>query len=157
MSPRAALRLERLGFRHVYDYTAGKADWLAAGLPSERGEARGSDGGRAIDAAQHVPTCQLDDLVADARAKAQKLDADHCVVVDGTGVVHGRVRFGDRVDVDDQVVVEEAMELGPTTVRADEPLDALRERMAARDVTSVLVTTPDGCLLGAVTRRPGPS
>jgi len=32
MSPRAASRLESLGFRDVYDYAAGKADWFAAGL-----------------------------------------------------------------------------------------------------------------------------
>ena len=35
LSPRAAARLEELSFREVYDYVAGKADWLAAGLPSE--------------------------------------------------------------------------------------------------------------------------
>jgi rhodanese-related sulfurtransferase len=33
MSPRAAWRLEAAGFGPVYDYAAGKADWLAAGLP----------------------------------------------------------------------------------------------------------------------------
>ena len=35
MSPRAAARLESLGFTKVYDYEAGKSDWLAAALPSE--------------------------------------------------------------------------------------------------------------------------
>ena len=35
MSPRAAWRLERLGFTEVYDYAAGKVDWMAAGLPTE--------------------------------------------------------------------------------------------------------------------------
>ncbi len=35
MSPRAACRLEQLGFPEVYDYTAGKADWLAHGLETE--------------------------------------------------------------------------------------------------------------------------
>ncbi len=34
MSPRAAWRLEAAGFGPVYDYVAGKADWLAADLPS---------------------------------------------------------------------------------------------------------------------------
>ena len=33
MSPRAAWRLESLGFTAVYDYVAGKADWFARGLP----------------------------------------------------------------------------------------------------------------------------
>ncbi len=35
MSPRAAWRLEATGFGPVYDYAAGKADWLAADLPFE--------------------------------------------------------------------------------------------------------------------------
>ena len=33
MSPRAAWRLEEAGFGPVYDYAAGKTDWLAADLP----------------------------------------------------------------------------------------------------------------------------
>jgi hypothetical protein len=36
MSPRAASRLEGLGFERVYDYVPGKADWFARGLPTER-------------------------------------------------------------------------------------------------------------------------
>src|SRR5215467_4059166 len=35
MSPRAAWRLEAAGFGPVYDYLAGKADWLATDLPFE--------------------------------------------------------------------------------------------------------------------------
>jgi|SRR5450755_3471419 hypothetical protein len=35
MSPRAAWRLEAAGFGPVYDYVAGKTDWLAADLPFE--------------------------------------------------------------------------------------------------------------------------
>ena len=35
MSPRAAWLLEATGFGPVYDYAAGKADWLAADLPFE--------------------------------------------------------------------------------------------------------------------------
>ena len=35
MSPRAAWRLEEAGFGPVYDYVAGKSDWLAADLPFE--------------------------------------------------------------------------------------------------------------------------
>jgi rhodanese-related sulfurtransferase len=35
MSPRAACRLDTLGFEHVYDYMPGKFDCLARGLPRE--------------------------------------------------------------------------------------------------------------------------
>lgn len=33
----AAKRLRRLGYVNVHDYVAGKAEWIAAGLPVERG------------------------------------------------------------------------------------------------------------------------
>ncbi|MFC7101678.1 rhodanese-like domain-containing protein [Nonomuraea rubra] len=35
LSPRAAHRLQRLGFGQVYDYGVGKMDWLSADLPYE--------------------------------------------------------------------------------------------------------------------------
>lgn len=34
-SPKAARKLDRLGYQIVYDYEAGKQDWRAAGLPIE--------------------------------------------------------------------------------------------------------------------------
>ena len=34
-STQAARQLEDLGYRRVYDYAAGKADWREAGLPTE--------------------------------------------------------------------------------------------------------------------------
>ncbi len=34
-SPKAAKRMEQLGYEQVYDYAAGKADWQAAGKPVE--------------------------------------------------------------------------------------------------------------------------
>jgi CBS domain-containing protein len=45
------------------------------------------------------------------------------------------------------------MEPGPATVRAHEPLDALLDRMTGRDVAEMIVTTPEGELLGVVYRR----
>lgn len=34
-SPKAAKQMDELGYKTVYDYEAGKADWKAAGLPVE--------------------------------------------------------------------------------------------------------------------------
>lgn len=34
-SPKAARRMDELGYRHVFDYEAGKVDWREAGLPLE--------------------------------------------------------------------------------------------------------------------------
>ncbi len=36
-SPMAAEKLERLGFRNVWDYAGGKLDWEEAGYPLEKG------------------------------------------------------------------------------------------------------------------------
>lgn len=44
----------------------------------------------------------------------------------------------------------ELMQPGPTTVRAHEDLDATRRRMSEHHVAHLLVTTPDGVLLGIV-------
>jgi rhodanese-related sulfurtransferase len=35
MSPRAAWQLEALGFKDVYDFVSGKAEWISRGLPVE--------------------------------------------------------------------------------------------------------------------------
>ncbi|MFP3943473.1 MAG: rhodanese-like domain-containing protein [Alphaproteobacteria bacterium] len=34
-SPKAAERMQKLGYERVYDYAAGKVDWKQAGLPVE--------------------------------------------------------------------------------------------------------------------------
>lgn len=141
MSPRAAWRLERLGFDRVYDYVAGKVDWLAAGLATVRREGGGR---RALDGARRdVATC-----APDTPLRALPTVGSVVVVVDD-GVVLGRVE--DR-SADPDTPAEAVMAPGPTTVRAHEPLDPLLERMAARNVDEVLVTTPEGQLLGAVRR-----
>ena len=36
-SPKAARKLDQLGYEKVYDYEAGKQDWKAAGLPIDTG------------------------------------------------------------------------------------------------------------------------
>ena len=53
---------------------------------------------------------------------------------------------------DSEESVEEAMSPGPTTVRPSIGTDALLERMRRRNLTSYVVTTPDGRLVGLVRR-----
>ena len=140
MSPRAAWRLERFGF-DAYDYAAGKVDWLAAGRPTVRPEPGPR---RALDAADRTPaTCSPD-------APAGTLGPGSVIVVNAEGVVLGRVRSGDRRDPNESA--EGLMEAGPTTVRAHEPLDDLLERMGRRNVTEMIVTSPEGVLLGVLRR-----
>lgn len=144
MSPRAAWRLERLGFT-AYDYVAGKVDWMAAGLPTVRSDISLR---RAIEVVDPNPaTCSPSDPVG---AVAPIVASQGSVLVVLQGVLLGRVRSKQLSDVHPDKPVEEVMEPGPATVRADEPLDALLERLAARNVHEIVVTTPDGHLLGIV-------
>jgi hypothetical protein len=71
------------------------------------------------------------------------------VVVNESGVVAGRLRTG-MIGPDDQRRAEDAMEAGPATIRAHDDLAATLARMADRHVEVLLVTTPEGRLLGAV-------
>jgi CBS domain-containing protein len=146
MSPRAAWRLERLGYGPVYDYAAGKVDWMAAGLPTIRADA--SDR-RALDGAdREPPTCRPDELVSNV---VSCTPGATLVVVNDQRIVLGRFRAG-AASTDGAVRVEDVMEPGPTTVRAHEPLAPLLERLARRNVDEVIVTTPEGELLGMVRR-----
>jgi Mg/Co/Ni transporter MgtE len=56
------------------------------------------------------------------------------------------------VGSDSDESVEEAMSPGPSSVRPSIGTDALLERMRPRNLTSYLVTTPDGRLVGLVRR-----
>lgn len=145
MNARAAWRLERLGFPQVYRYAPGKADWLAAGLPTE-GQRAGTLRAGTI-AWRDVPTCLPDDPIADAARRAADVAGADCIVVNDERVVLGRLR-GSVLEITDERRAQDAMEEGPTTTRADDDLEALVARMQPRKVPSVIVTDPDGRLLG---------
>src|ERR671935_3069317 len=90
MSPRAAWRLEALGFEEVYDYEAGKQDWAAMGLPTE---GKLAERPRAGDVAlPDVPTCGMDDALAAVRERMAGSGFDVCVVVNEERVVLGLLR-----------------------------------------------------------------
>jgi CBS domain-containing protein len=146
MSPRAAWRLEALRYGEVYDCAAGKSDWMAGVLRTE-GNVAGRP--RVADVMDPAPaTCSPAEPVAEVVARVAPTEAQLCVVVNEGGVVRGRLRF-DRVDPGDARPAEEVMER-PTTVRADaDPAETI-ERMRRRGATSLIVSTPDGVLLGVV-------
>ncbi len=149
MSPRAAWRLESLGFNNVFDYVGGKADWFAAGLPREgrlAGVPRTGDIARRDDV-----TCRLTDRISDVINRVREAGKEACIVTTDGAVVLGRVRI-DRLDVEAQTQAEEVMESGPTTTRADTTLESILERLNARDVDSILVATSDGQLVGTLYR-----
>ena len=149
MSPRAAARLETLGFTQVFDYAAGKADWTSTGLSTEGAEAGRPRAGNV--AQRGIPTCSLTDRLGDARDRAQDADQNVCIVVNADCVVLGRLR-GDRLQGDAGAAIESVMEDGPTTIRADASLQEITARMRKRRVGSILVTDPEGRLLGILYR-----
>src|ERR671931_274149 len=90
MSPRAACRLETLGFTEVYDYSAGKSDWLAAGLPREGALASEPRAGE--PARRDVPRCGLDDRIGEVAKVVEGSDFADCYVVTGDGCLLGELR-----------------------------------------------------------------
>lgn len=150
MNARAACRLETLGFDEVYRYAPGKADWRAAGWPMERAEAPRP---RAADAMRsETPSCGLDATVATARQRAEDAETSYCLVLSASGVVLGRVR-GAGLQAQPDLPVSEVMEDGPTTTRADDDLQQLASRMGTAGVATIVVTDPDGTLMGVVHRE----
>src|SRR5438128_12442728 len=115
MSPRAAWRLEELGFSTVYDYVAGKADWTAAGLPTE-----GHDGLDTVPpfVTTDVVTAEPHELLGDALERAAN-SADVIVVLNPARVVLGRIRPS-KTTADAGQRVDQIMQQRPATVRVDE-------------------------------------
>ena len=150
MSPRAAWRLEALGFEQVYDYMPGKADWLAHGLGREGDQADAPHAGDFVD--RDPPTCAPDVTVEEAREILAESRYGFCLVLNDRRVVVGRVRRSAVEGVDASAPVESVVEPGPSTVRANVSAGALVERLADRGLRTAIVTTPGGVLIGVFSR-----
>ncbi|HYT79507.1 MAG TPA: CBS domain-containing protein [Actinomycetota bacterium] len=149
MSPRAAWRLESFGFTQVYDYDAGKLDWIAAGLPSE---GRDAERPRAGDVARKdVPTCSLDERIGDVRERVRAVDWDACVVVNEERIVLGLLRH-EQLETGNDEPVEQVMRPGPSTFRPHVAIEEMATFMIDHDVASSPITTSDGRLVGVLLR-----
>ncbi len=138
-----------MGFPSVYDYVAGKKSWGSYGLP--RAGTNVPDRTAGDVARRDVPTCALDERLTDVRERVRAAGWDTCIVVNVQDVVLGRLGRK-AIAADSEESVEEAMTPGPGTVRPSIGTDALLERIRARKLTSLLVTTPDGRLVGLALR-----
>ena len=152
MSPRAAWRLEGLGFQRVYDFVGGKTAWIERGFPTEGTAPFLLLAGQVIR--QATATCRPDTLSGQVRAELQPGADSICAVTNEVGIVLGRVRWRD-LPKEDGIRVEEFMQLGPATVRLREELRDLVERMRRSGVKTILVTSSKGVLLGIVHRDDG--
>lgn len=149
MSPRAASRLDTLGFEQVHDYVAGKADWAAYGLPLEGEHDTSTRVG--MHARADVPTCRLGDRLVTVRASVRASGWDICFVTDGRGVVLGTLGRTALTGSGD-LTAEQAMSPGPSTVRPSYELEKAVERMRRQSLGGLPVTRPDGVLVGLIRR-----
>jgi CBS domain-containing protein len=143
MSPRAAWRLEAAGFGPVYDYAAGKTDWLAADLPFEgTAELAGMFTRRGVVAVgEHTG-------VAEALGLLDAQGFGPVLVLNQAGVVMGAAYRDGLVSAAAEAEVGSVMRFGVSTVRPSEDAAALAHRMGHAEVTRVVVTRPDGTLVG---------
>jgi CBS domain-containing protein len=150
MSPRAAWRLESLGFPEVIDYVPGKQAWYEANQPREGTSTEETWLGDVAD--ETVPTCRLDERIGDILGRVRADGRETCVVVNTERIVLGLLRKKALGSAADRRA-EEVMSSGPKTFRPNLRLEDLLESMRKRDIqTNSLVTTGEGRLLGIISR-----
>jgi CBS domain-containing protein len=150
VSPRAAWRLETLGFAEVFDYGDGKLDWMAAGLPTEGSNAAKP---RAGDLARNdTPTCRLDERLAEVRDRVRGLGWDAVVVVNEERVVLGLLRSKE-LDSEGDQLIEQAMRPGPSTFRPYVSRAEMTSFMEEHGLDSSPITTSDGRLVGLLLKK----
>jgi CBS domain-containing protein len=143
MSPRAAWRLEAAGFGPVYDYMAGKMDWLAADLPFE-----GTAQLAGMVTRRGVATAGEQTPAAEALRLLEAQGFGPVVVLNEAGVIMGAA-YRDRLQAaSGDAEVGSVMRFGVSTVRPSEDAAALAHRMDDRGVSRAVVSRSDGTLIG---------
>jgi CBS domain-containing protein len=143
MSPRAAWRLEEAGFGPVFDYVAGKNDWLAADLPFE-----GTAQLAGMFTRREIATASEDTPAAEALRRLRACGFGPVVVLNRAGVVMGAAYRKDLETAAERTPVDALARFGVTTVRPSELAAELAHRMDHAEVTRVVVTRSDGTLIG---------
>lgn len=124
-----------MGFKRIYRYTAGTADWFSSGLP------RGGTPEKPTVAPlvrREVPTCAPDDMVETVQKP--------CLVVNNRGVVLGRVP---------KSAGSGPARAGMTSVRTwrpDATMEDVLNGLRDANIDQAVITTNDGTLYGVVRR-----
>jgi rhodanese-related sulfurtransferase len=148
MSPRAATLLGLFSF-DVYDYALSKIDWMAHGLPMEGTAATRPT---AISLVRDdVATCNLDDRVEEIKTCIDASPYGFALVL-AERVVLGRVRSSCVDDAPDGASAEALMEPGPSTTRPHTDADQLAHLFERSGTHTMIITTPEGELIGVVRR-----
>jgi CBS domain-containing protein len=149
MAPRAAARLESLGFDNVFEYKPGKLDWMAAGLPTEGENARKPRAGTV--ARRDAPLCELHERLGDVADRVAGIGWNVAVVVDPQRVVLGLLRAAELAK-DPELSIEQAMRPGPSTFRPYVSIKEMADYMTQHKLESSPITTLDGKLVGVLFR-----
>lgn len=128
MSPRAACRLETLGFTQVHDYAPGKIDWLAHNLPVHGTAADAPTIGRHLR--HDVVTAALDESIAEIRARVAASRYRFALVLPPDTTLLGRLRPSVLDTADAACRAGAVMETGPSTLRPHKPAQQIRERLS---------------------------
>ena len=133
----------------MYDYVPGKVDWLARMQPVE-GERAGEKrvGHFARD---DVVTCALGDDALAVRDRIEASPYGFALVV-ANGTIMGRLRRS-VINEAGSGTAEELMDPGPSTGRPDQDIEELRKKLDDKGLKTAIVSTPEGKLIGVVTRR----
>jgi rhodanese-related sulfurtransferase len=150
LSPRAASRLATLGFTRVHDYAASKVDWLAHGLPVEGTHADRPTAGSL--AREDAATSALESSVGEVTSAITASPYGFALVLGPDSVLVGRVRRSALEGLAEGDPIEPIIEPGPSTIRPHLTAKELRDRFENSDVRTLVVTRPDGTLLGVVRR-----
>ena len=148
MSPRAACRLEQLGFTDVSDYAGGKMSCMGSGLPTEGTVKAGQLVGALARPAP--PTCDVSTPVDELRNRASG-DASLAVVLAGDVVV-GVVSL-DQLPAQGATTAGDVMDPGPSTFRPSLPVGEGHEYVQKHDLDHLLITRLDGTYVGIVMRQ----
>jgi CBS domain-containing protein len=127
----------------VYDYVAGKMDWLAADLPFE-----GTAQLAGMFTRRNVATATEGAPVAEALRMLDAQGFGPVLVLNQAKVVMGAAYRHVLASATGEAEVGTVMRFGVSTVRPSEDAAALAHRMGHAEVTRVVVTRSDGSLIG---------
>jgi len=141
--------LENFGFEDVRDYITGKQDWISRGLTVEGEEADKLTVGEMV---ADPPLLGLDMAPSDAVSLIDHHQGSVGVVVADGGTVVGLLSRDAADKARPGEALDEIMDPGPKTYRADAEPQVALEFMDRHSLDQVLVTDPMGKLIGALYR-----
>jgi Mg/Co/Ni transporter MgtE len=127
----------------VYDYVAGKADWLGMGMPSEGALANAT----IKSVARKVSECALQETLAAVKSRVSD-DWNISVVIDKDRIVLGVLEFP-ITEGSDRTIID-LMKPAPLTFRPSVLIDEAIEYFDHSKRTFILVTKSTGELIGAI-------